>query len=94
MQRYDEDELAERLLLVGLMIDDKMPIPKERKLMSAIKQYRELSAKATTNIGRREDREQRFIEAIDLVRGSRNGRTQAKTGGMADQAPAAVSGTE
>jgi hypothetical protein len=67
MQRFPEDELTRRLTAVGNMIDAKVTIPRERRLPTIIKDYRELSEKATTNVGRREARQERFIEAIDAV---------------------------
>jgi hypothetical protein len=79
MDRYSADELIDRLVTVGLMIDDKHPIPKDRKkLATLVKSYRELSEKATTNIGRREARQQRFIEMVDAV-GSDDSETNTQT---------------
>jgi translation elongation factor EF-1beta len=60
-------DLIGRLVTFGKIIDEKIPVPRSRALAKVIKNYLELSAKQTTDVSRRQDREDKFIEAIKLL---------------------------
>lgn len=68
MSRFSEAELVERLVMVGKVIDYKLPQPKGRKMATALAKYRLLSSDRTTDTPRRDERQLRFVELIDGIK--------------------------
>ena len=64
LSAFDESTLIKKLELFGKIIDKAEPIPRERPLSSPIRKYIEQSQTQTTHVGRRAERQQRFIEAL------------------------------
>jgi hypothetical protein len=58
-----EDQLIAKLARFGQIIDGKEPAP--RGLRKVIERYKELSEKQTTHVSRREERQEKFLDAID-----------------------------
>ncbi len=67
IQTFGEVELRRKLVSFGKMIDGSEPMHKSKMLTATIKKYLELSQKQTTHIGRREERTDKFIEAITAM---------------------------
>ena len=67
LTRFGKQELTDKLVKFGKIIEEKTPIPKGSTLKKAIKGYRDISAKQTTDVSRRKDRQKNFIEAIELL---------------------------
>jgi hypothetical protein len=63
--KYGEDDLIRRLAIFGQILDEKQPVPKQLK--GIFRHYRELSEKQTTHVSRREDRQEKFLEALDAL---------------------------
>jgi hypothetical protein len=63
----DECDLIENLVAFGNIIDGKVPMPKSRSLSRTIRRYLDMSAKQTTDVSRRQERQDLFIEAIRLL---------------------------
>ena len=59
-----EDELIRKLAAFGQVLDEKIPAP-TKEIKGIMRNYRELSEKQTTHVGRRAERENKFIEAIE-----------------------------
>lgn len=60
--RYAEFDLVDRLAKFGQIIDRQVGTPS--KLVRTVREYRDLSEKQTTHVSRRQDRQARFLEAI------------------------------
>jgi hypothetical protein len=62
------ENLIKKLLKFGQILDEALPMPSVRSMLGkAVRRYQEISAKQTTDVSRREERQQKFIEAIDLL---------------------------
>ncbi len=75
----EKDDLIRRLISFGKMIDERIPFPMNRGLAKAMKRYLDLSAKQTTDVSRRQERQDRFIEAIKLLKSGANGDKASRT---------------
>jgi len=55
-------------MMLRVPLDEALPMPSVRSMLGkAVRRYQEISAKQTTDVSRREERQQKFIEAIDLL---------------------------
>jgi hypothetical protein len=65
LKSMSETELIRKLMLFGEILDEKRPVPNSIK--KTMREYRELSEKQTTHVGRRESRQNDFLLAIDAL---------------------------
>jgi hypothetical protein len=63
---FSESDLVQKLVAFARILDGAA-MPKDKKLASAIKRYQEVSARQTTDVVRREERQTKFIEAISAL---------------------------
>jgi uncharacterized protein DUF262 len=63
--RYSENELTRKLAAFGQILDEKHPTP--RSLQRFMRDYRELSARQSTHVGRRAARQEMFLKIIDAL---------------------------
>ena len=61
-----EDELIRKLAAFGHILDQQIDAPTE-ETKAIMRHYRELSEKQTTHVGIRAERQNKFIEAIELL---------------------------
>jgi hypothetical protein len=59
-------ELRRKLLAFAKTIDDG-PLPSDRKLASAIRNYKQASTKQTTHVGQRVERQDLFIQIVEAI---------------------------
>ena len=62
LSKFTEADLINKLASFGQMLDGKKAIPKP--LHKVVRIYRELSERQTTHVGRREARQEKFLEAL------------------------------
>jgi hypothetical protein len=67
MVRITEDELVQRLVAFGNIVDGNTPKPTAKKLLATVNRYVLLSSDRTTDTPRRDERQTKFVEAIDLL---------------------------
>jgi hypothetical protein len=67
ISEFSAEALIGRLVAIAKMIDRMIPVPKDRKLPTIIKDFQEKATKQTTNVGRRQDRQTRLLEAIGAI---------------------------
>jgi hypothetical protein len=65
LSKYSQSELTRKLEAFGQILDNKTSVP--NKLEETISEYRELSARQTTHVNRREARQKKFLHAIDVL---------------------------
>ncbi len=69
LEKYpgDRKPLIKKLALFGMILDEKKKVPNRKKLPAIIKKYLEVAGKHTTHAGRRKERHDLFLEAIDAL---------------------------
>jgi len=65
LEQHTQSELTRKLATFGQIIDEKIVTPK--KLEETVAVYRDLSARQTTHVSRREMRQVQFIKAIEAL---------------------------
>jgi len=67
--RYESQVLVTKMVRFAELLDFGSILPEDTKakLASAVKKYRELATRQTTDVARREDRQKQFLAAIDLI---------------------------
>lgn len=64
LKHYAERDLLKKLEAFGNIIQGKQRMPKEKRLHTDISKYVELSARQTTDVSRRRERQEKFISII------------------------------
>jgi Protein of unknown function DUF262 len=64
LDQYDERALTRKLVRFARVVDGAAAMPKDKHLASVIADYLEVSSKQTTDVSRRQARQDLFIEAI------------------------------
>jgi hypothetical protein len=67
IERFKEDELINKLAKFGVLAESPKSAPKGSQLRKILKDYLDISAKQTTDQSRRQERQDRFIQAIELL---------------------------
>jgi flagellar biosynthesis/type III secretory pathway ATPase len=66
--RVEKSDLATHLATLGKIVDgDGKTLDKSKKFNAVLKRYREISAKQTTDVSRRESREKMFVEMVNII---------------------------
>ena len=67
LKHFSRTELIRKLVAFGKLLEDKAKMPKDRTLRAALQRYQELSIRQTTDVSRRAERQEKFVEAISAL---------------------------
>lgn len=67
LSKYDAEDLGRRLVRFANVLEEKEVLLDDNPASGQIKKYRETSARQTTDISKREERQKQFLSAIEVL---------------------------
>jgi len=67
LTHFENADLSRKLVAFAQMLEQPAAKPKDRPLAAAIRRYQDLSARQTTDVARRNERQKKFVEIISAL---------------------------